>query len=186
MRILLDVDGVLGHFTAGACAWLKGHHLRHATDEDITDYNVMTSFGLPDGWPSFITWLSESRFCREMPVYDGAVAFVDGLRKLGEVIAVTSPFVGVDHWEADRRRWLEEHFGIADKDLVFCKRKHLVRGDILIDDKPANVEELAVGQTGVLFSRPWNASHRSVTSMRVGSYRGAVRVVRDWREAAGL
>lgn len=188
MRILLDVDGVLGDFVSGARRWADDRHDMLFTDEQITDYNIMTSFGLPDGWPDFIKWLSDTRFCKELPVYDGAVEFVDELRKLGEVVAVTTPFVGVDHWEADRRRWLEERFGIADKDVVFCKRKDLVRGEILIDDKPANVEAFAAlsAQTGLLFTRPWNATHTGGYHLRVNGYRAAVKVVREWREAAGL
>lgn len=189
LRVLLDVDGVLGHFTLAARTWADARHSLRFTDEQITDYNIMKSFGLADPeWPSFISWLSETRFCREMPVYPGAKDFVASLRHLGEIVAVTTPFVGVSHWEADRRAWLNVHFGIGHDDVVFCKRKELVRGSILIDDKPANVEAFGgeAGQTGLLFTRPWNANHSGGYHVRVDSYRGALKTVRDWREAAGL
>lgn len=187
MRILLDVDGLIGHFTAGARRWVLDHRSVTITDEQITDYNLMTAFGQSDGWPSFMEWLSDTRFCREMPVYPGAVEFVDELRKLGEVIAVTTPFVGVDHWESDRRRWLDQHFAIRNDDIVFCKRKDLVRGNILIDDKPENAEAFSrhAGQTGVLFTQPWNRSHRGGWSVRANGYASALRICREWAEAAG-
>jgi 5'-nucleotidase len=189
VRILLDVDGVLGDFVSGARQWVNEHHGLTFVDEQITDYDLMTSFGLSSGgWPPFIDWLSITRFCLKMPIYPGAVEFVDDLRKLGEVIAVTSPFVGVDHWESDRRRWLEQHFAIGHGDLVFCKRKELVRGDLLIDDKPENVEAFAKhpGQTGVLFTRPWNATHSGGWHMRAEDYANALTVARFWGDSAGF
>ncbi|UOF77286.1 5'(3')-deoxyribonucleotidase [Caudoviricetes sp.] len=147
----------------------------------------MASFGLPNGWPSFIDWLSESCFCRHMPVYPGAVEFVATLREFAEVVAVTSPFVGVRNWEADRREWLYEHFYISPKDVIFAHRKELVRGDVLVDDKPSNVEAFArePGQTGLLFTQPWNARHLGGWHVRVTGYKEALRKVREWSDAAG-
>lgn len=160
MNILLDVDGVIGDFVSGARQWADECHDMLVSEEQITDYNIMTSIGLPNGWPSFITWLSDTRFCLGMSAYKGAVEFVAELRKLGRVIAVTTPFVGVDHWEADRRTWLEENFGFDQKDLVFCKDKSLVCGDVLIEDKPENCAAWNAAHNGlaILFDRPWNRS----------------------------
>jgi 5'(3')-deoxyribonucleotidase len=150
---------VLGDFVSGARRWADDRHDMLVTDDQITDYNVMTSLGLPDGWPSFIEWLSDMRFCRDMPVYPGAREFVAALRGFGEIVAVTTPFVGVDHWEADRRGWLNTHFGIGHDNVVFCKRKELVCGDVLVEDKPDNA--LAWGAAWpkgwpILLRRPWN------------------------------
>jgi 5'(3')-deoxyribonucleotidase len=188
VNILLDVDGLLGNFVAGALRWVHSSHGKAFTQDQVTDYNLMTSFGLPDKWPAFTEWLSDTRFCREVPVYDGAIAFVDELRKLGRVVAVTTPFVGVDHWENDRRSWLEQHFAIGHKDLVFCKDKTLVHGQILFDDKVENAEAFGQvpGQIGALFSQPWNASHSGGNHVRVNGYAGALRLVREYRKAAGL
>lgn len=186
MRILLDIDGVLGHFTAGARQWAAECHALSFTEDQITDYNIMTSFGLPNGWPSFIEWLSESRFCSTMPVYEGAADFVEALRTLGEVVAVTAPFVGVNHWESDRRRWLEQHFAIGHKDLVFCKRKELVRGDLLIEDSADNIAAFERAQlTGhpfnsVLLTRPWNRD--AEVPARAGTYREVLGLVSELRD----
>lgn len=160
MIILLDVDGVLSHFTAGACRWASSRGLGPFTDEQITDYDIMTSFGVgPENWASFRAWLTGTRFCREAPMFEGAQAFVEELRKSGDVIVVTAPFVGVDHWEADRRDWLKEHFGFGHKDVISTHRKEAIRGHILIDDNIDHCEkfvEKSSYRRAVLFDRPYN------------------------------
>jgi len=164
MRVLLDCDGVLGHFTAGALAWVKARHGRALTDESITDFNIMRSWGLDSEWPAFTQWMSDTRFCREMPVYDGAREFVDKLRGRAEVLIVTSPFVGVEHWEADRRDWLARHFRFDKSEVISCERKDIVAGDWLVDDRTENCRrfELSTVLSGadspraICFDRPWN------------------------------
>ena len=186
MIILLDVDGVLADFVGCARTWVNECHGVYFNDEQVTDYNLMTSFGLPGGWPSFIGWLSKRRACLDIDPYDGAEEFVDDLRKLGRVVAVTTPFVGVSHWEADRRTWLEENFGFDQKDLVFCKDKSLVCGDVLIEDKPENCVAWNAAHNGltILFDRPWNRSAQREDRAR--GYAEALALVAESRGGEAL
>lgn len=182
MRILLDCDGLIAHFTEGACRWAAQYRSGFLfAEEDITDYDIMRSFGFPEeAWSSFRSWLSDTRFCRSAPLYEGAQDFFAELSKLGEVLVVTAPFVGVDRWEGDRRAWLGEHFGVRHKDLIFCSRKELVAGDVLIDDSPSHVMAFAKAQPwarGILFDRPWNRTGEWPTVAR--SYADALRLVRE-------
>jgi 5'(3')-deoxyribonucleotidase len=162
--VLLDCDGVLAHFTAGAHRWASSRGLGPFTDEQITEYDIMKSFGVgPENWESFRAWLTGTRFCREAPVFEGAQAFVEELRKLGDVVIVTAPFVGVDHWEADRRDWLKRHFGFGHKDVISAHRKEVIRGHVLIDDSLDHCEAFVSKSTyrrAVLVDRPYNR-HRA-------------------------
>jgi 5'(3')-deoxyribonucleotidase len=164
VNILLDCDGVLAHFTAGARRWASSRGLGSFTDEQITEYDIMKSFGVgPENWGSFRAWLTGTRFCREAPVFEGAQAFVEELRKLGDVVIVTAPFVGVDHWEADRRDWLKRHFGFGHKDVISAHRKEVIRGHVLIDDSLDHCEAFVSKSTyrrAVLVDRPYNR-HRA-------------------------
>lgn len=183
MIILLDCDGVIGHFTAGARQWVREERGLNFTDEELTNYDLMASFGLAGEWAPFRAWLSARRFCRTMPTYDGAREFVKALRKLGDVVVVTSPFVSVDHWEQDRRDWLADHFGFSHKDVISCHRKELVRGHVLIDDKIENCEAFVSKSSyrqAVVFDRPWNRGVKLGTAgamVRAQSYAEVLRVL---------
>jgi 5'(3')-deoxyribonucleotidase len=114
-----------------------------------------------------------------MPVYDGAKAFVTELRSFADVVVVTSPYAAVPNWCHQRINWLAEHFGIPKRDVIFAKRKELVAGDCLIDDKVSNVDAFALAQPngmGIVFDRPWN---RDSKRPRARSYAEALRMIRE-------
>lgn len=163
MRILLDVDGVLGDFvtevvefcnkyerTLGSLGW---------TPDNVTEFDILRALKCEHLQARLDLHMAESDFCRHMPVYDGAPDFVAQLRGLGEVVIVTSPYSAVPTWSHARLAWLEEHFSIPKHDVIFAKRKELIRGDVLIDDKTENCEAFNRASSyrgAILFDRPWN------------------------------
>lgn len=162
MRILLDVDGVLADFPSAALRWLNtGRGPSAFTLDQIDQHDILKAFKLEDLQERFDQWCIDTDVCRHLPVYEGAQAFVKELRKLGELVIVTSPYGAVPAWMHQRLGWLREHFGIDKRDVVFCKRKELVRGHVLIDDKLENCEAFAGSaqhRSALVFDRPWNRS----------------------------
>src|SRR6478736_6304090 len=133
MNILLDVDGVLGDFPSCALRWVNGYSpLREVTLDHIVDHDILKVLGIEALQERFDRWCIDTELCRNMPVYDGAQAFVEKLRGLGELLIVTSPYAAVPNWCHARLGWLAEHFGIDKRDVIFCKRKEMVRGHVLI------------------------------------------------------
>ncbi len=161
MGICLDVDGVLADFPAAALRWLNGRAVgpsAFAVDQ-IQEHDILKAFKLDHLQEPFDQWCIDTEVCRHLPVYDGAQAFVEKLRGMGDLVIVTSPYSAVPHWMHARLAWLSEHFNIHKRDVVFCKRKELVRGHVLIDDKLENCEAFdASGQhrEAIVFDRPWN------------------------------
>jgi 5'(3')-deoxyribonucleotidase len=161
VRILLDVDGVLADFPAAALRWLNGRAVGPGTltIDQIHEHDILKAFQLEHLQDDFDQWCIDTEVCRHLPVYDGAQALVEGLRTIGEVVILTSPYAAVPHWQHARLAWLEEHFGIAKEDVVFAKRKEFVGGDMLLDDKLRNIEAWSAAWpwgAAVVFDRPWN------------------------------
>lgn len=76
-------------------------------------------------------------FYRHLPVVDGAQRAVAGLLKAGcEVIVCTAPSLSNPTCASDKLAWLDEHFPTLRDRFTIVKDKTLVRGDLLIDDKP--------------------------------------------------
>lgn len=179
MGICLDVDGVLGDFPSAALRWLNGRAVGPSafTIDQIDQHDILKALGLEDLQDHFDQWCIDTEVCRHLPVYEGAQEFVEKLRGLGELLIVTSPYGAVPHWMHARLGWLKEHFGIDKRDVVFCKRKEVVRGHVLIDDKLENCEAFAgSGQfrTAIVFDRPWN---RGGNLPRAKSYAEALAAV---------
>jgi 5'-nucleotidase len=58
--------------------------------------------------------------------------------KFETYILSTPPWSNPDAW-SEKRKWVEEHFGkSANKKLILCHNKGLVKGDYLVDDRIAN------------------------------------------------
>jgi 5'(3')-deoxyribonucleotidase len=165
MRVLLDVDGVLGDFPSCALRWVNGHSPeREVTLDQIHEHDILKALGLEALQERFDRWCIDTELCRDMPVYPGAQDFVEALRRFGDLVIVTSPYSAVPTWCHARLAWLEQHFGIAKRDVVFCKRKELVRGHVLIDDKLENCEAFVQGSSfrvGMIFDRPWNRQRKA-------------------------
>lgn len=178
MRILLDCDGVLAHFTKTFLDFCGSA----ATDEDITQFDIVKALGLPaDTYAKFGADVGRLNLCSIIPAYPGAREFVQRLQAKHEVIACTSPF-NTD-WLSQRGAWLERHVGIPLKQQVQCKDKALIRGDVLIDDSWQNCEAWAEanpsGKT-ICFSQPWNRKHEFnwVYSMRLDGYEAVLQELR--------
>jgi 5'(3')-deoxyribonucleotidase len=159
VNILLDCDGVLADFPSAALRYINARAGREYLLGDIEEHDILKALSLDHWQADFDRWCIETDVCRELEPYKGARAFVDELRTLGDVICVTSPYSAVPNWMHSRLAWLSEHVGIGKRDVVFCKRKELVRGHVLIDDKLENCEDFVKGsqhRVAHVFDRPWN------------------------------
>ena len=74
--------------------------------------------------------------------FPDAIKYIKQLQKDGlEIVFLTTAPSTADFAVRDKRRWIEKYlpdFNI--KNVIYCHRKDLVNGDILIDDRPKNVE----------------------------------------------
>lgn len=134
-RVLLDVDGVICDFLTPA---LETINRLLGTDHKLTDmksWHLFDSFvaskaverAAYDEWKS-IGW------CRNLPVYPGAVEGVTSLREIADVYICTSPMNG-ETWTNERERWLAHHFGFDRKHVIHTECKWICAADVLIDDK---------------------------------------------------
>ena len=158
MIILLDVDGVAANFVdpmLKACAPSKT--AADVTSWDLTQCLTETEYGRARGL------MCSAGFWRELPVIHGARESVAQMLESGaEVVFVTSPYWSCDTWLHERKRWLERKLGVSRPKVIAAHDKHLVRGDVFIDDKADNVLSWSRAWyphgRGFVFDQPWNQS----------------------------
>lgn len=185
MTVCLDVDGVLGNFPLAALRYINDRAGREYLLGDIEEHDILKALGLLHWQDDFDRWCADTGVCRELEVYDGAKDFVRELRAMADVLVVTSPYVGVPTWCHHRINWLAEHFGIPRRDVIFAKRKEMIRGHLLIDDKLSNCEawvSKSQHRKAVVFDQPWNRQRAATGAhmmVRARGYEEALKVVRE-------
>lgn len=116
--LYIDLDGVVADFELA----LNTHPLRKNPPYDIH----------PDMIPGIF---------RDLSPIENAIESVQKILQSEhyEVFFLsTAPWNNPSAW-TDKRLWLEDHFGeIINRKLILTHRKDLLKGDILIDDRPNN------------------------------------------------
>lgn len=157
--ILLDVDGVIANFIDGALPIAERLTRQKHHHDDIDQWHMEKALGLTeDQTHAFYAEIASEGHCIKLPVYEGAIDGVKALREIADVHPVTAPFAST-YWVGERETWLLNHFGFHHHDVVHTNAKHLIRGDILIEDKPETIvkwcQHHPTGR-GILIARNYN------------------------------
>lgn len=131
--VLLDCDGVLADLTGATMPFLKHFGVRFPV--------VSYDFGLDAMGKEYMRGLwSTPGFQQLIELTPEARDIVAAARAVGRVYIVTASYEHSKSWESERRAWLKKRFGIPASQVSFVPRemKHLVAGDIFVDDHYPN------------------------------------------------
>jgi len=128
MRILVDVDGVCADIVRAvrlepeSCLDYDFRHLEAKKQEEIERL-----FQVPLFWRHLPSIPMFGAYIRELELENHEIYFV------------TAPFFGEKEWCYQRFMWLKERLDIKYEQLIITGSKHLVQGDVFIDDKLSNL-----------------------------------------------
>lgn len=174
MNILLGCDGVLADFVGGVLAEFKhlGLIRRDKTHESITNWRIETCLGVDHKYLYHVA--GAPGFCSNLKPIAGAIEGVQRLRRIGKVYAVTSPMHSSPTWVYARTRWLQDYFDFNTDEIVHTSAKHLVHGDVLVDDCDDTLVRWAAVERSralpVLWDCPWNRASKHKGLMRTNSW----------------
>ena len=160
MRILVDLDGVLCDWDANFDRHII-ENWAHMPDMPLTPQR--RSFNFYDGVsPEVANGISaimnHPGFYAELqPIPGGKQALNQMLSEGHDVHICTAPWLTNPSCASDKLAWVEEHIGEGwAKRVVITKDKTLVRGDILIDDKPEITGSMVPEWEQVFFTQEYN------------------------------
>jgi len=159
MITLLDVDGVLADFHGGVLKLIKELFGYRLTIEDFKNWDYTSALESEQQKETLRKEITRPGFLASLEPYPGAEEAVAKLQRLGEVICVTSPNHAVPTWIPERYWWLEYLFKIPPKEVILTGKKHLIDGDIMVDDHPDNVHSWKCRhprKKGLLWDRPYS------------------------------
>lgn len=162
-RLIVDMDGVLVDIYARLIAMDQQDTGKAKTMQEVT--------GVPENeaFPRLLDYVHRPGFFRHAPVVP------DSQKVLAQLNASYDVFIVSAATEfplslAEKQSWLKEHFPLISwRQMVFCGSKHVVHGDIMIDDHFKNLDFFE-GRT-LLFSQPHNQNVDNRGHERVESWR---------------
>lgn len=180
-HVLLDVDGVLADFHKPTLEFLERRFGLRYDLSSFPTWDIFATVGR-EYQPETERHWAEEGWCAAIPLYEGAVEGVRLLRDSGaEVFFVTAQMTHAPFWMWERVQWLKRHFDADDRHVVFTLSKHLVVGDVLVDDKPSNVASWTAAHPtrhAVLWDQPTNAGVETPPgAVRCGSWADVARMM---------
>lgn len=170
MKILLDCDGPLSDFTGAYVDAVNAALGSEYTPGQVDQWGISESLAPGDFARQMmikdagIEAVHRAGFVSSMDLQPWAIDLVDRCHMFGYVTIVTSPWHTSRHWHSERVRWLYDHFEIKGRDVIFCAKKDMIRGDVLIDDNADHVRSWAVQNPeglAILWALPSNQHDRA-------------------------
>lgn len=158
MKILIDLDGVIADFEK---AFYEEWYNRHP-DKTIVLPEERTKFYIRDEHPEVAHLIREiynmPGFFLSFPVIPGSIeALKEMLNRGHEVFICSSPSSENDNCIPEKIRWIKEHLGNDFiRRIIITKDKTLVKGDVLIDDRPEVTGVAKPEWELIIFDRPYN------------------------------
>lgn len=158
---LVDVDGVLADFVKDYLELVAVVTGRRYPAEQVTHFDIGVSLGLTTAQAAAVKRaLGDCRnFAADLEPYAGAIEGMAALRSVADVYIVTSPWNSNPTWTYDREGWLKRNFDIPHMDVIHGSAKHLIDGDLFIDDKTSAVVAWQLAHPlghGVQWQTPYN------------------------------
>lgn len=143
--VLLDCDGVLADFIGEVIETIVAHGGPRHTHADITEFNFTAALKLDADLARLVkrTISTEPGWWYGLTPFPEAIEGVAKLREVAEVYIVTSPWNSHPNWLHERESWLKKHFDIPHSHVIATSAKHLVCGDVFVDDKTEAVRAWA-------------------------------------------
>ena len=160
MIILVDMDNTLVDFDVGLLdRWQKLY-----PGEFFVPLEKRTTFHPHKDYPEHLqdkvqAICHSEGFIRNLPPTPGGIEAVNAMIDEGhDVRFCTSHLFEYDHCVLEKYQWIEAHFGAPFVDRIILTRdKTLVRGDMLIDDKPAIIGAVTPTWEHIFYDRPFNS-----------------------------
>lgn len=162
MIILVDMDGVIADFEGDFIRLWKAEH----PDKEYIDIKDRQGFYLKSQYPKEYHSLVEEiyyapGFYKNLPIYDGCKDALKRMTGEGHIVYLcTSPMIPQFHnCVLEKYEWVEKHLGTEwVRKLIMAADKTMVKGDILIDDRPEIKGAIKPEWEHVLYDQYYNRS----------------------------
>lgn len=158
MIILVDMDDVLAEFERGV---IDNIVEKHPDKKDLFKKD-RKEFNLKEEYPELKDLIGEivgkEGIVHGLEPVKGSIKALKELEEKGhDVFICTSPLTDYRNNVFEKYKWVDENLGQEwVRKIILTKDKTLIKGDILIDDKPVITGKTDPTWEHVIFDRPYN------------------------------
>lgn len=157
--VLVDMDGVMCKWQEMYDALLRQHypHIPVFPFDQVTRFKTQ-SFYADEYRAEIAEMMNMKGFYRNLEPMDGSVQALHMMKEAGiDVFLCTAPYVTNKTCASEKMEWVEEHLGSTWLNrTIITSDKTLVRGDVLIDDKPSIKGAMVPSWKHIVFDAPYN------------------------------
>lgn len=157
--VLVDMDGVMCKWQDMYDALLRKHypHIPVFPFDQVTRFKTQ-SFYADEYRAEIAEMMNMPGFYRDLEPMDGSVQALHTMKEAGiDVFLCTAPYVTHKTCASEKMEWVEQHLGSAWLNrTIITSDKTLVRGDVLIDDKPNIKGAMTPTWKHIVFDAPYN------------------------------
>jgi len=112
-------------------------------------------------------------FIRSLPVVQGSIEAIKELSSRGyEVFICSAPLSNYENCVLEKHEWIEEHLGREwTRKLILTRDKTLVKGKLLIDDRPEIKGAATPEWEHILYDRPYNRNIKDKRRLTWGNWK---------------
>lgn len=137
--ILIDMDGIAADLVGKVLRLYNAEHNTAFTHANVTDWNFDKC--IPNGKAIF-RYFDAPGFFRDLQPLPGVVRTLQELKKAGHELHIASTPHVKGTCAEDKMAWVQEHLPfIGMRNTILIRDKSMLKGDVLIDDKPDTIEK---------------------------------------------
>lgn len=150
-RIFCDIDNTIFPLLETILPVYNEKYGDNLQFEQITDYD--TNMFIKSSCTNFFKEFMVEDIWKTAKPYENSVEILTQLNEQHEIYFVTAGHPNTAKFRDD---WLEKYFSsfYSSSQLIICRYKQLLIGDLLIDDYYANIN--GGSYRGLLYEQPWN------------------------------
>lgn len=152
--LFVDCDDTIENFCE---VWVKELNKKYNMDystEDITEWDIQKFY--PDTTKEELLEVANSaKFWDKVKPKRDAIVYLSLLQDYFDIYIVTSGSYRSMYYKVPKI--IKKYFKfIPEQNIICCTDKHLLNGDYLVDDNPANLIDGNPSYKGILYSAPHN------------------------------
>lgn len=154
LTIGLDLDSCMSYFLE---SFLYKYNFVYDDDvkpKDITDWDIH-KFLKCTKQEMYNLW--NHNFIENVPVREGAKKLIQDIKSRGHRVVIATSY-GRSMCE-DKVNWCEKHLGLSEDEIIFIRKKHLLKLDVLLDDYLGNFKDeygVEIEAEKVVMDAPYN------------------------------
>ena len=172
LRILCDMDSIIVNMSQKWIDLYNKDHNEKMTMDDVKNWDMAHNVKIGE---KIYEYLYSHEFFLNVDPIEGALEALQTFQKEGHHLVIASAPSWPGNSASDKLSWLKKHAPFINKrDVMLGHNKYMLKGDVLIDDSPDNIESYFKHwpQADIMtIAYPYNASVAGLTSVYAESYK---------------